>query len=272
MVVNKRAEEGEDYADHIGYVDGRFDLDSLQRLTTPRWAAWVHDRLHRRDPFPRPDPRQGDGPEYLFLDLIPQLGIARKTAKLGICAALHHSATGKDWTGEALSGLFFLIRDLGVGHCASDVLAIARRLAPNRVGLSATKRTRDPYFQALAALSVLQGRDDANCRLGETHWRQLMEPNPPAYFAPCFRGLATTDPAAALSLLSVLDWSDSATGRRATMEIAALMRRVPATPRLTQRLVGLTKNPDAAGAIAAALQRNGGSNESSGIRSAWFWR
>lgn len=257
MEVTSQTAAGQDYAEHIGFSSGRFDLDSLRVLTAPRWQAWIADRLHHRDTFPGPDPRQGEEPEDLFIDLIPRLGAhARETAELGICAVLQ-DAIRDPWAPAPLSSLLFLIRQLKIGRCASSVLALAHQIKPeNGTPPPSGGPSEDPYLQCLAALAVLQTSPNTDCLLSEEGWTDLITPNPNAYFASAFRVYTRLNPRKALQLLGQLDWTT--TSDSIGMELASFLKAVHRDPVLEQDLRALCRQPNGSKTINRVLRAGAG--------------
>jgi len=179
-----------------------YRLGNLQYLTTPQWAEWIEDRLHHRDPFPGPDPRQDEDPEFLFIDLIPQLGLARRSAELAI-EGLVASALTRPWQAGPLCGLLYLVERLRVVDCGVDIYVYLEQHCEPQPAASVGEA--DPYARALAALAALEG----NRPIAEVAiWRKWARKNLTAYLPLCFSRLGETDPDKAFALLEKTDFSD----------------------------------------------------------------
>lgn len=185
--------ENSTYAKALG-EDGRIDLIAIQFFTTPQWEEWIVDRLYGRDSIVQLDPRQGEDPEFLFLDLILQLGKARDSAEYAIKNTLDR-ALQSQWEDKPLASLFYMIERLHVSGC---ILTLLRYLD------TPFKMSALPYGRALAALAQF----DKEYPVTFKSWRRWVERDKENLLPQCFRRLINFNPDIAIRLLGAAGWTN----------------------------------------------------------------
>jgi len=181
------------YAKAIG-KKGRIDLTAIQFFTTPQWEEWIVDRLHGRDFLVPFDPRQGEDPEFLFIDLMQQLGKARDTAEYAIDNVLN-LALQAQWEDAPLASLFYMVECLHVSNC---IQALQRYLD------EPFKKSSLPLARALAALAQF----DKEYPVTFEDWRKWTGHAPDVLLPECFSSLIDTNPDMAIRLLGAAEWTD----------------------------------------------------------------
>lgn len=177
--------------DQQGY---RIDLTAIQFFNAEQWESWITDRLQGRDIVLPLDPRQGEEPEFLFIDLIPRLGKARETAECAIEDVLSR-ALAEHWADAPLAALFYLIEKLSIVSCVD---ALRRYLdAP-------FKMSPAPYRRALSTMAEFAGEYPIpfeDWRTWTKHDRENLLPG-------CFADLIDSQPEIAIRLLGTAKWDD----------------------------------------------------------------
>lgn len=181
------------YAKALG-KKGRIDLTAIQYFTTPQWEAWIIDRLQGHDLLVPFDPRQGEDPEFLFIDLMLQLGKARETAEYAIENVLN-LALQTHWEDAPLASLFYMVERLHVNNC---IPALLRYLdAPFKMSVL-------PLARALVALAQF----DKGYPVTFEDWWKWTEHAQDDLLPECFSSLIDINPDMAIRLLGTAEWTE----------------------------------------------------------------
>lgn len=188
--------------------NGRMEMPSLvnhaQNLNSYDWLQWFEDRLHGRDQLLPLDPRQDDEPEFLFIELIPMLGIARGTAEKGLQITLNR-AISAPWHDKPLAGLFFMVESLRVTLCVSTLLRYLEAPFSNNKPRSLKQ---EPYSRAISALAALQSKQPERRIVDIEYWKKWTGQNQVDFLSPAIRGLIHTMPQIASPLLKSFNWKN----------------------------------------------------------------